>query len=316
MPPKRTVDPNVAQVNYQTYMGQVLARLPPVIVESLYDIYSDAIEFCKREREYSEADRFRIFQRLLKEIAEWEEDEIAEETERFISAVPWLRSAVQQILISQVHILMSVRNDQYVSRPKFVFDMPREEVIVHRLLKGAARKIRSRVKLFDHTVDEYESETNLLAIEEIVRKSIESEIHALVPLDKIVDAQFGKKTAARRKKAAAATKKKAAAEAEPSGDEGDSQVEVVVEEEISHSEIDNLEEKAVQYAEFEEEKEREKELMAQKLQEKSGSKNKLQLLEGEEHVDDMIERLSRMKKNDPHRSELRQKLKRYLASDD
>jgi len=329
MPPKRSVDPNVAQVNYQSYMGQVLERLPPVLVESLYDIYGDAVEYCKREKAYSESDRFLIFQRLLKEIKEWDDEEIEEETQRVIEIVPWIRSALQQILISQIHILLSVRNDQYVSRPKFTFDMPGDQEIVHRLLISAARKIRPRVALFDHLLDEYQAESNLLVIEEVVRKSIESAIHSLVPLDAIVNTQYGKKkpTATRKKRSVAAKKKKEKVSESGSGGEAEADAEATTEEgdEILPSEIDHLEKKAERDSEILEEKKQVKRREEENLKRKTDAKIELKLLPNEEHVDssgdededveEMFNRLTDMKKGTPERSALRKKLHRYLADE-
>ncbi len=194
MPPRKkkqqVINPQIAQVNYDTYTFQVLEHVSPVIVNSLSQIYNDALQYSDQELNDT-SERFNVFKKLLSDVKLWDDDEIAEETTEFMRDVPWLRDVLRQIIVAQVHIMLSARADQYISEPKFAFEMPSEETIVYTILTRAAKSVRSRPRLFDHALDEEQIQTNFDEIEELVRKSLKRTVITLVPIDEIAKAQFG-----------------------------------------------------------------------------------------------------------------------------
>ena len=175
-----------AQINYETFMGQVIEKLPPVINGSIYDMYKDAWEYCKRKLK-DKGKTLRLFQKLLAEVPKWDAQTIKEETDRTMAQLPWLREVLRQMLVARVHILMSVRYDQETSIRDFKFDMPSNEQVVHKFLIRASKYIRGRPSLYNHQIDEIDRETNTMEAEELISKAVKRTISDLVPLEQIVE---------------------------------------------------------------------------------------------------------------------------------
>jgi hypothetical protein len=313
--------------NYQTYMDQVTERVPPLVVDSLVNIYEDAIEFCKSTKGYNPDDKQRVFVTLLGEVPAWDDQDVAEETAHFRKAAPWMFKVIKQILVAQVRILLSVRGDEYVAKPRFDFQMPSDSEIVMKLMGNAAKKMRRHVDLF------MGAEPDVVAIEDLVRDSVKRTIQNLVPLSEIVSAQYGQDSAAPAAPAAAAPAAPTEAvededEDEDEDDDDDEEeeekvVEVSEDESISQDEIEKLKKKHKkdQRKRIEQYKQQHKEdHTAEK--EQSG----LKLIKGEEPVDmpiageadggtdSLLERMAAMRRDDPDRAALREKIRRRLAN--
>lgn len=320
-------------------MSQLKERIPPVIVDALLEMYNDARDYCaevrsekphrhnrhhgKEEDESSEPEIdgacvVKIFRRLLAEVPDWDDVEIEDETKRFTSRVPWMRAVLQQVIVAQVHILVSVRNNQYVERPRFAFEMPREKEIVHKLLIAASKRVRPHAKLFDTSADDdIDAESKMITVEELVRKSVESTVSNLVPLDDIVAAISVAPTrapAGRRKKAGALTVAK-----EEQEDDGEEEEEQEPEEE----EKEELEEDDGKQPNEIELKEMEKQISSKRAMEEKKHKEeeaireeknpaKFVPIDGEEHIDDLVEYYQSLSRDDPKRQEVRRMLKKKM----
>jgi hypothetical protein len=303
--------------NYQTYMDQVTERVPPLVVDSLVNIYEDAIEFCKTTKGYTADDKQRVFVTLLSEVPSWDAEDVAEETAHFRKAAPWMFKVIKQILVAQVRILLSVRGDEFVAKPVFDFQMPSDSEIVMKLMGNAAKKLRRHVDLF------LGSEPDVAAIEDLVRESVKRTIQNLVPLSEIVSSQYGPSDGAIAppSEAAVANAPAADVDAEEEDDDEDDDdeeedekvVEVSEEESISQEEIEKLKKKH--------KKEQRKRIEQYKVQHKEdGAVEKeqtgLKLIAGEEPVDtdQLLERMAAMRRDDPDRSGLREKIRHRLAN--
>lgn len=310
--------------NYQTYMDQVTERVPPLVVDSLVNIYEDAIEFCKSTKGYNPDDKQRVFVTLLGEVPAWDDQDVAEETAHFRKAAPWMFKVIKQILVAQVRILLSVRGDEYVAKPRFDFQMPSDSEIVMKLMGNAAKKMRRHVDLF------MGAEPDVVAIEDLVRDSVKRTIQNLVPLSEIVSAQYGQDSAPAAAPAAPAEDEAEVDEDEDEDEDDDDDedeeekvVEVSEDESISQDEIEKLKKKHKkdQRKRIEQYKQQHKEdHTAEK--EQSG----LKLIKGEEPVDmplggeadggtdSLLERMAAMRRDDPDRAALREKIRRRLAN--
>lgn len=317
LPISETINPQFAQVNYNTYMFQVKEHVAPVILNSLQLIYNDACKYCEEEQ-LDEAQRFKVFQKALGDIKHWSDEELEEETEEFMGQVPWLRDVLRQILVSQVHILLSARADKYVPDPKFEFSMPSEDQIVFKFLVRAAKTVKPRARLFDHQLEDEEIDANLIEAEEVVRKSIERTIHTLVPIEKIVESHFGPDPLSKiPKQPRKAAKKEEKEEKETS--EGSAEHLAKENQEnnpLTTEEREEIEQEVADEEQYEEQKQAE----IDRLREAGAKHDRMELLDGEEHVDEDVEahierlmlKLEQMDRGDPRRRELKHELKKLL----
>lgn len=315
----KRADPSIAQVNYDTYKEQVLVYVPPVVIEAFTDIYQDACTHCRSElQDPLLQQRFKVFQQLLKEVNEWEEDIVDEEAERFREQIPWLRDALRQILINQVNILLSMKNDRYITNAKFTFEMPTENEIVYHIMKNCARAVKPHARLFDHDLEDIDCQTNLAKMDEVVRRAVELSISSLVPIADIVKAQYGekKKRAAKQQKKAEVLKPQVEKVKEEDGFKEDSSSDGS----ISQGEIERMSEKNKKHMAEVDEKQEAKEQMraAQEKNNNEQDKKEVTVNEAEhidneaQNVDQMIAKLKTMKKDDPERAVLKNKIKTLL----
>lgn len=198
MPPKQlkkkkvaapAANSETAHRNLKQYMAQVNERIPPIIHQAFFAMYNDAVDQCVEKGDPKASSRFHIFQQTLSGVKTWDEDTLIDMTEFFEEKAPWMRTVLRQILVANVHILLSMQNDRMVLQNNFQFEMPSDEDIVFHLMRTSARAIRPHARLFDHKLDECDIENNAERLLQIIRRSVESSITTLVPLEEIVAAQ-------------------------------------------------------------------------------------------------------------------------------
>lgn len=181
---------NEITTNYETFMSHLKEDLPPIINERFYQMYTVAWQYVqKQDGEAHERESLLAFQTLLGEVPNWDDERITEETEYMLGEMPFLRECLRHMLIARVSILMRVRNNE-MTQGNFEFVMPSDEEIVHNFYSRAARRLRGSAALYSHTVPEITREENTLRTEDIIRKSVEKSIPALVPLKDVVQSHL------------------------------------------------------------------------------------------------------------------------------
>ena len=185
------VDLQDAKLSYGAYKDQTLDKLAPIINQAIYEIWTDAWNYCITEHK-SASQCNKVFQQLLGEVDKWDEDVIHEETERVMNELTWLREVLRQMLSLQVYILMAVRYEQRTQPPDFEFQLPTDQVIVHKIFQRCARHLRGHIDLYNHQVDDGTRAENTLLAEEIIKRCISRVIDELVPLERVVERHFRK----------------------------------------------------------------------------------------------------------------------------
>ena len=188
----RTVraDTSTVSASHDMFLSQLLESVPVVINERLYEIYLDACDFVEQyqgELSGEEKQRYilRVFQQLLGEIKNWDNERVAEESEHLNATIPWLRDVLRQMLAARVSILMSVRDDR-LTQNNFQFVMPSNEKITHMFYTRVAKRIRGKAALYRNDLDESEREYNTLEAQDLIKSVLERSIPALVPLEEVV----------------------------------------------------------------------------------------------------------------------------------
>lgn len=192
--------PNVVNQNYEMFLSQLTEVVPGVMNVRFYEMYKDAWDYIEEEmpdlsKEEQRANTLETFQQFLGEVPDWDIERIEEETDYVMGELPYLREALRQMLIARVTILMSVRHDKR-TQGDFEFVMPPDTEIIHTFFIRAAKRLRSKALLYCHLdqdgvrMDEVEIEDNTLAAEDIVRRSLEKSIPALVPLQEVCESHL------------------------------------------------------------------------------------------------------------------------------
>lgn len=199
----RLASTNDMNQNYETFFAQISETVPPVLNERFYEMYKGAYQFVISERDFAglsvsdiEYKTIEVFQHLLGAIRQWSDERIEEETEYVVGSLKYFRSALRQMLVARVSILMSMRDDAR-THANFQFEMPDDKTIVHKIFVRAAKRLRARASLYRHLVngrkiDDVQREQNTLEAEDIIRSSLKGSIIALVPLEDVVERHFEK----------------------------------------------------------------------------------------------------------------------------
>lgn len=198
----RALDPAHANLNRKRFRKQLVEKLAPVLNDVLYEFYKKAYllaEDKQRKRSKDPAQAAEpaitwqsIFQKILKEVAEWDAEVLESIVERIKANLPWFREVVRQMIIHEIYVLMSSRHDQATDDIDFSFELPSDKELVHHLLKCVAGRMRGSVSLYDHSVEETQREHNTLRAQDEIERALGPAVDSLVPIADIARKHFSR----------------------------------------------------------------------------------------------------------------------------
>lgn len=206
----RHLDPTQANLNRKRFRKQLIDALAPVLNAVLYEFYKKAHALAEHRKESWQ----RVFQAILREVAEWDDDVVESITERVTASLPWFREVVRQMVVQEIYVLMSSRYDRSTDEIDFKFELPANQQLVHNVLVRVCTRMRGSVALYDHTVDEQVRERNTIVAEDEIRKALNGAIDNMVPIAELVRKHFTEHTAAAAAAATATAATTASTEAE------------------------------------------------------------------------------------------------------
>ena len=161
----------------ETYIKQLKTDLTPLIHEGFISLWEDAEQ---KEKEQGGYNYLRQFQLFLKDIPNWNQSILEDETERILDKVEYLMQLITAIFVSHVKILSSVRlgGDNRNIRIK----IPKSDIFIHKVYINAAEMFYYNPYMFKNHF-ERESYEN---IREIIFSSIEETIDSMIPISSIL----------------------------------------------------------------------------------------------------------------------------------
>jgi len=158
------------------YTEQLCLLLCPLMIETFMETYRESVNMSKNKQVLIQ------YQKLLKEVPNWNNHIIKQHTARLCDACSWFSDLLAAVFVSCVKILSSVRLNS--ENKKISVKLPSNEVFIHGCYVAAAKELYKDPYIYhDQNVSEYEREANLsrrftLCIEETVK--------AMIPIQQIL----------------------------------------------------------------------------------------------------------------------------------
>lgn len=171
-------------ISRDEYCARLLNLLTPVIMEGIQSIFKEAVQLCQSNGEMEKY--LMTFQNLLTSIAKWNKNLIQKETERIIqrSQCNYLESLVTCVHVVQLKALTAVRVGQ--TAKKVDIQIPDLGEFIHKAYIHTARRVYTRVYLFEMGVPPLKAQKNQNDFEHIVSQCILDAVRESIPVEKII----------------------------------------------------------------------------------------------------------------------------------
>ena len=173
----KKVDISVLVAARDEYIEQLKCIISPLLIQGFNSIYSDAIEITHGKRVIYK------FQELLKEIPNWNQTILQEESKRIKKKCSYIMDIVTAIFVSNVKILASIRLKG--SNENIRVKIPTSDIFIHSIYIEAAQHIFYDPFLFYHHTNRSIQE-NKETVRKIIRNSIDETIRQMLPFDDIL----------------------------------------------------------------------------------------------------------------------------------
>jgi len=160
------------------YIEQLKCIVVPLLIQGFNSIYSDALRLSNNKKTIYK------FQELLKEIPQWNQTILQEESKRIKKKCTYIMDIVTAIFVSNVKILASVRlkgNNENI-RVK----IPTSDIFIHSIYIEAAQHIFYDPFLFYHRSSNRSIQECKEQVKNIIRFSVDETIRQMLPFDDIL----------------------------------------------------------------------------------------------------------------------------------
>lgn len=166
------------------YCVRLLNILTPLVIEGIKSILKEADQLCIQNDE--ESKYLMTFQNFLSRVPKWNNDIIAEETDRIIkkSGCNYLEDLLTCVHITQLKVLTSIRVGSL--QKKIELDIPKLNDFIHKIYISFARKIYSNVYLFEKNIQPLNFQKNMREAETICKECILDVIRESIPVERIL----------------------------------------------------------------------------------------------------------------------------------
>jgi len=175
------------------YIEQLKCILVPLILQGFNSIYQDALKLSEGKQTIYK------FQELLKQIPQWNQTILQEESKRIKKKCPYIMDIVTAIFVTNVKILASVRLKG--SKDDIRVKIPTSDIFIHGIYIESAHQIFYDPFLFYHKNIFGKIQENKYHVKNIIENSVEETIRQMLPFDDILqkyladalneNAQFG-----------------------------------------------------------------------------------------------------------------------------
>lgn len=168
------------------FCARLLNILTPAMTEGIQSIFNEAVHLCKQNGEMEKY--LMTFQNLLSSIAKWNRTIIDKETDRIVKSTKCncLHEHITCIHVLMLKMLTAVRVGQ--SQKKIDINIPELGPFIHNAYIHAARKIYTRVYLFELGLPPLQMQKMRHELEKVINQSILDAVRDSIPIERIVKA--------------------------------------------------------------------------------------------------------------------------------
>jgi len=166
---------NVLVEAKKEYLTQLYIVICPAMIEIFEDIYNESVKISKGKKTLIQ------FQKLLKEVANWNDHMVHNNTNKILSSCNWFNDLLAAVFVSSVKILSSVRLNADGS--KISLKMPNNKVFIHGCFITAAKDLYKNPYIYHDESIEQERDTELT---QRFSKCIEANVKEMLPVQEIL----------------------------------------------------------------------------------------------------------------------------------
>jgi hypothetical protein len=171
---------------YSTAKSEYTEQFCLFLVPSLQSYFLGLIDDAK-EREKDHRRILWMFQNLLKEIPDWNQDKVIRETEKIVqsSRCDYLEELLTAVFIAHTKVLSAIRLTNR-EKKKIQITVPKLEHFLHRSLSESARILWSNAYLFNEQGTSIERQKNLRQVESLLHQAVLQSIRGMLPVKNIL----------------------------------------------------------------------------------------------------------------------------------
>ena len=171
---------------YSTAKSEYTEQFCLFLVPSLQSYFLGVIDEAK-EREKDQRKILWMFQNLLKDIPDWNQDKVIRETEKIVqtSRCDYLEELLTAVFIAHTKVLSAIRLTNR-EKKKIQITVPKLEHFLHRSLSESARILWSNAYLFNEQGTSIERQKNLRQVESLLHQAVLQSIRGMLPVKNIL----------------------------------------------------------------------------------------------------------------------------------
>jgi hypothetical protein len=177
----------VAKIQLREHLATILV---PPITGGFWSVQKTAQELCERNNQPGEI--LRTFQNMVTKIPEWSDEILTSEVNRIIkiSGCSYLDDLLMGVFLAYMKSFAALQYRGSSSQVKVEFERPNASKFIHELYKHSARKLWQAAYLFKTNLPSEQQAKNRKEVEDIVYKTIDDVVRALLPWETITKAYF------------------------------------------------------------------------------------------------------------------------------
>ena len=171
---------------YSTAKSEYTEQFCLFLVPALQSYFLGLIDEAK-EKEKDQRRILWMFQNLLKDIPDWNQDKVLRETERIVQSTrcDYLEELLTAVFIAHTKVLSAIRLTNR-DKKKIQITVPKLEHFLHRTLSESARILWSNAYLFSEQGTSIERQKNLRQVEQLLHQAVLQSIRGMLPVKSIL----------------------------------------------------------------------------------------------------------------------------------
>jgi hypothetical protein len=165
------------------YLAQLCCVMCPHMIETFENMYTEAGKISKGKQVLQQ------YQKLLKEVPNWNNHIIHQHTEKMSSSCSWFNDLLAAVFVSYVKILSSVRINS--ENKKISLKLPSNDVFIHGCFTCAAKDLYKDPYVYHEEMTEYERDENLT---KRFITCIEATVKDMIPIQEILKTYISNKS--------------------------------------------------------------------------------------------------------------------------
>lgn len=171
---------------YSTAKSEYTEQFCLFLIPALQGYFLTLIDEAK-EKEKDARRILWMFQNLLKDIPDWNQDKVLRETEKIAqsSRCDYLEELLTAVFIAHTKVLSAIRLTNR-EKKKIQITVPKLEHFLHRTLSESARILWSNAYLFSEQGSSIDRQKNLRQVEQLIHQAVLQSIRGMLPVKNIL----------------------------------------------------------------------------------------------------------------------------------